>query len=124
MPWVAGAAHAGFSSATPWLPLGQGHAERAVDVQEADPNSMLHFTRQLLAVRRGQPALRRGSVQVETLGDVLLVHRDWQGQRVTGAFNLGAQAATIALAGQLLAAHGGASATHLPAFSGVLLQCA
>ena len=124
MPWVAAAAQAGFSSATPWLPLGEGHAERAVDVQEADPQSMLHFTRALLAVRRAQPALRLGAVHVETAGDVLLVTRDWQGAQLRAAFNLGATPQDIALAGDVLANTGGASISHLPAFSGVLLQCA
>ncbi len=124
MPWVAAAAQAGFSSATPWLPLGEGHAERAVDVQEADPQSMLHFTRALLAVRRAQPALRLGAVHVETAGDVLLVTRDWQGAQLRAAFNLGATPQDIALAGDVLANTGGASISHLPAFSGVVLQCA
>lgn len=35
------AANAGFGTGTPWLPLGRGHRELAVDGQDADPDSTL-----------------------------------------------------------------------------------
>ncbi|MDX9864067.1 MAG: alpha-amylase family glycosyl hydrolase [Anaerolineaceae bacterium] len=51
---------AGFTSGTPWLPVHQNAAQRNVTAQEADPNSLLHFYRQLLKLRRETPALRSG----------------------------------------------------------------
>jgi alpha-glucosidase len=52
----------GFTAAsvTPWLPLGDTHASN-VEQQQADPNSVLMLTRDLIALRKGQPDLRAGS---------------------------------------------------------------
>lgn len=55
LPWSAGAPHAGFGpadGADPWLPQPEGWAHYAVDVQEADPGSMLTLYREMLAHRR------------------------------------------------------------------------
>jgi alpha-glucosidase len=41
----------GFSTAEPWLPL-TDPAERNVADQRADPNSLLHFWRELIKLRR------------------------------------------------------------------------
>ena len=48
MRWDAGP-HAGFSTAEPWLPVGEG---AAVAAQRDDPRSMLTLYRRLLALRR------------------------------------------------------------------------
>jgi alpha-glucosidase len=100
MPWQSAAPQAGFNAgATPWLPLGQGHAERAVDLQEADAGSVLNQARALLAWRRSEPRLRLGAIAFhEALGEVLLFER-----RLTGgaslvlAFNLGPEDVLIPL---------------------------
>ncbi len=63
MPWCHDAPGAGFSRGRPWLPLDPRHASLAVDLQEADPRSMLHFTRALVACRRSDPALRSGTMR-------------------------------------------------------------
>jgi alpha-glucosidase len=99
MPWTAAAPHAGFSSAQPWLPLGTGHAERAVDVQEADPTSALHSARRLLAWRRSQPLLVRGEQRFfDAPEPVLLFERfDAAGHRLLVAVNLGAEPVQITL---------------------------
>jgi len=59
-PWQAQGSEGGFTSGTPWLPLGSKNHARAADRQEADPASLLHFTRGLLALRKAHPALRIG----------------------------------------------------------------
>ncbi len=64
MPWQGDALGLGFSDATPWLPVGPDHATLAVDQQEADAQSMLQWTRAVLALRRAHPALRTGGVTV------------------------------------------------------------
>jgi alpha-glucosidase len=64
MPWQADAPYAGFSTATPWLPVPAEHHALAADVQAADPESLLHACRRLLAWRRTQPALQRGRLTV------------------------------------------------------------
>jgi alpha-glucosidase len=90
MPWQRHAPHAGFSTAEPWLPADPAHALRAVDVQEAEPNSLLNHTRTLIALRRQQPALRHGSCTVRAAdGDVLWLQRGEGANGVHAVFNLG-----------------------------------
>jgi alpha-glucosidase len=59
MRWEASAT-AGFSKVTSWLPVGPGDAPH-VHGQERDPASMLALYRRLLLLRRGSPALQRGT---------------------------------------------------------------
>jgi alpha-glucosidase len=75
MPWDAQVPNAGFSTGTPWLPLGAGHADLAVSVQDADPDSVLEFTRRCIAVRNASPALCRGDIEFVDTGAPLLVFR-------------------------------------------------
>ncbi|WP_017668730.1 alpha-amylase family glycosyl hydrolase [Sandarakinorhabdus sp. AAP62] len=126
MPWVAAAPGAGFSTGKPWLPLGADHAARAVDVQRDDPGSMLHWTQMLMALRRSQPALRHGNVEVAVAqGNTLVLCRSWAGQRLVCAFNLGAEPCAVDLpACTILAQHGGATPSLLPAYSGLIARCA
>ena len=59
MQWD-GSRNAGFSEATPWLPVAPNAAQVNVESQRDDPDSMLSFYRRLLALRRGEPALEIG----------------------------------------------------------------
>jgi len=89
MPWSESAANLGFSSAEPWLPVGDSHRSLAVQTQENDSCSVLAFTRQCLALRSGNPALRQGSIDIVEAGDALLLFdRVLDGQRLRCAFNL------------------------------------
>lgn len=64
-PWKKRGPHAGFSKArSTWLPVPDEHRPLAVDQQERDPHSMLHFYRQLLAWRKTHPALITGSLKL------------------------------------------------------------
>jgi alpha-glucosidase len=60
MQWNA-APFAGFSTAKPWLKVHPNYVHRNVAAQQADPNSVLNFTRRLIALRRAHAALRQGS---------------------------------------------------------------
>ena len=92
MPWVADAPHAGFSTAEPWLPVGDANAAIAIDRQEHDSSSMLALTRHLVALRNGNPALRTGAIAVlEASGDVLAFERDGGGQKLLCLFNFAAE---------------------------------
>jgi alpha-glucosidase len=65
MPWSAKGPNAGFSAAAEtWLPLDERHRALAADVQEADPASMLHAARRIIALRKAHPALQTGEVGV------------------------------------------------------------
>ena len=94
MPWQADAAHAGFSSTEPWLPVDPRHPPLAVDRQDADPASILNLTRRLIALRKAEPALRLGSLRFLDLPAPLLGFERSDGDDVlTCVFNLGHQKA-------------------------------
>ncbi len=92
MPWKANANdHAGFSSGTPWLPVGPDHPALAVDRQDADPQSLLNLTRHLLAFRHASEALMTGSAEVVEAGDAILaIERVAAGETLLCVFNFGA----------------------------------
>lgn len=83
MPWRSGDPAMGFTTGRPWLPLGSEHSIIAVDRQEADPSSLLHFTRAVLALRNRHPALQTGSLEVLRADDTTLAF-----ERVDGANRL------------------------------------
>jgi alpha-glucosidase len=87
MPWDPTQPHVGFSSGTPWLPLGEAHAALTVSEQERDPNSTLIYARKLLAARKAHPALWDGNLSLLP-GEALAFVREGGGQRIACAFNL------------------------------------
>tara|TARA_R110002033_G_scaffold15752_18_gene44272 strand:- start:4722 stop:5837 length:1116 start_codon:yes stop_codon:yes gene_type:complete len=90
MPWVSAALEGGFTTGTPWLPMGQGHLEAAVDVQEADTESVLNFTRRLLQVRGTSMALTAGDINFEEADVPLLAFwRSSGDESLFCIFNLG-----------------------------------
>lgn len=72
MPWQGAAAHGGFSGVEPWLPVPEEHLARAVDAAEKDASSTLNFTRNFLKWRKGQQALRTGTIAFEDAGESVL----------------------------------------------------
>ncbi|MFZ2491969.1 MAG: alpha-amylase family glycosyl hydrolase [Thermoanaerobaculia bacterium] len=53
--------HAGFTRGTPWLPVATDFRTMNVAVETEDPRSMLTLHRRLLALRRAETALHRGT---------------------------------------------------------------
>ena len=53
MSWNKGK-NAGFSEAAPWLPVHPNHTKINVEDQEKDENSLLHFYRKLIALRKSK----------------------------------------------------------------------
>lgn len=89
MPWAGSARHGGFTAGVPWLPLPVAHLAMAVDVQEADPASLLHSARRFLKWRRGVPALVHGALLPVVLPEPLIGFvRTFDGQQVMAVFNL------------------------------------
>ena len=98
MPWEAGAADLGFhiaakahepASAKPWLPVAESHRTLAVDAQDAQPGSLLHFYRNLLRWRKDQPALMQGEMTLlEPHPQVLAFVRSDAQQQLLCVFNL------------------------------------
>jgi alpha-glucosidase len=92
MPWARDANMAGFTAAPDaWLPLDPRHRALAVDTQEADPDCVLHFTRAMLALRRGSAALRDGDfIALDAPEPLLAFERIAPSDRMLCVFNLGA----------------------------------
>jgi alpha-glucosidase len=87
MPWNADKPNLGFSSGSPWLPLGPEHKALAVSEQERDPQSALATTRKLLAARKAHPALLHGSLTLLP-GPLLAFTREHESEKIVCVFNL------------------------------------
>ncbi|ACM05526.1 alpha-D-1,4-glucosidase [Thermomicrobium roseum DSM 5159] len=89
MPWDT-SPYAGFSTVEPWLPLNPDYPKRNVAVQRDDPRSMLSLYRQLLILRRAEPALAIGSYRpVSATRDLLAYLREAAGRRLLVALDFG-----------------------------------
>jgi alpha-glucosidase len=127
MPWIGTAPDLGFGSETPWLPFGGDHSALAADHQNADPDSLLHWTRQVLAVRNAHPALRQGDIRILHSDDaVLAFERRDAGECLLCVFNLGDAArgwpSDLAQTGAVLLSANAASTAALPPYSGLVLR--
>ncbi|MGK6307082.1 alpha-amylase family glycosyl hydrolase [Variovorax sp. DT-64] len=95
MQWSS-APQAGFTTGTPWLRLADDWPQRNVESQSRDATSTLTLYRRLIALRRAQPALNRGSYEgLESEEDVLAYARTFEGRRVVVVLNFGATAAAL-----------------------------
>jgi oligo-1,6-glucosidase len=59
MQWDAGE-HAGFTTGTPWIPVNPNHTEINAQAAVADPDSVFHHYRKLIALRHDEPAVALG----------------------------------------------------------------
>ncbi|WIW90670.1 alpha glucosidase (plasmid) [Sphingobium sp. V4] len=127
LPWAADATQAGFSTVDPWLPHGEDHLALAVDAQEADPASLLNHSRAMLALRRENPALRLGSLEIIVADEARLVFRRRVAeQSMLCVFNLSGEAlewpldkAVIGMANVCI---NGADNGSLPPYGAVLIE--
>jgi alpha-glucosidase len=94
MRWTR-APDAGFTTGTPWLPIGGEPAMNVAD-ESADPYSLLALYRRLLALRCTTPALSLGSYEgIPASGDILAFRRRHPDSEVVVALNLGHEPATL-----------------------------
>jgi alpha-glucosidase len=95
MQWNA-TRNAGFSVATPWLPLASDFAHENVVNLDADTGSILTLYRALIQLRKQLPQLASGSYEsVAAQGDLLLYRRRAEGEALIIALNLGAEPASV-----------------------------
>ena len=88
MAWNA-SINAGFSKAEPWLPLHGDWPTRNAAAQNEDPGSMLKLYRALLRLRRSEPALSIGALQLDHGTEhVLAYKRQLDGSRFQIMLNL------------------------------------
>jgi alpha-glucosidase len=79
MQWD-GSTSAGFSDASPWLPVAKAYAQINVLVEKEDPTSILTLYRHLIGLRRASPALTQGSYRALSLGDNVLSYERAEGE--------------------------------------------
>ncbi len=103
MQWDA-TAHAGFTQGSPWLPLHPEYPNRNVAAQQSDPDSLLNFYRQLIRVRRNQPALQSGRFAPLRGGDRdTLVYLRQQGEQIClVGLNFSHHPQIVGLSGELI----------------------
>ena len=63
MQWDAGP-HAGFTTGTPWLPANPNHVEINAAAAQADPSSVFHHYRALIALRHHHPLVVDGRFEL------------------------------------------------------------
>jgi alpha-glucosidase len=89
MQWNA-SPYAGFSTATPWLPLSDDFTHENVVNLEADFRSTLSLYKALIDLRKKLPQLVSGAyVPISAEGDLLLYRRQCGGEFVVVALNPG-----------------------------------
>jgi alpha-glucosidase len=91
IPWDDSDLH-GWPAA-PWLPFPPESGARNVATLRADPSSILHLYRDLLALRRGQPELHLGSLSLLDLGPDVLAYT--RGDSWLVALNFGTASAAL-----------------------------
>ena len=127
LPWATDAAQAGFSRVEPWLPHGEDHLDLAVDRQEADPGSLLNHSRAMLALRKANPALLNGSLEVLVADEARLAfRRRADGQSLLCLFNLSGEPAqwpeAIVSTNRVIITVNGAAPGSLPPFGALVIE--
>ncbi len=127
MVWECASPRCGFSNAEPWLPIGPDHPQKAVDVQNAEANSLLNLTRKLIALRQSTPALRLGKIEgLRVSGDLLTFDRLFEGRRLQCSFNFGAEPIDAMLddgdQNSTILSINGATPSKLPAFGALIAK--
>ncbi|HTO42283.1 MAG TPA: alpha-glucosidase [Rhizomicrobium sp.] len=110
MPWNANEPNLGFTTGKPWLPVSPTHAGLAVTEQQSNPNSTLHFTRSMLALRKANPALQSGDISfLDAPAHILAFRRTHAAGDVLCVFNFSAEETTY---GEIRLAAFGHRITH------------
>lgn len=130
MVWKKAAKNGGFTRGQPWLPFDRAHAALAVDAQEKDKDSVLHFAHKLIAWRRSQPALQGGTFNVlPGKGGRVQFEYTHKSQVLRCVFNFGRHALKQPLRGQLVQAVGATlgkgkheGLLFLPPMSGAVME--
>lgn len=99
MPWSLGE-NLGFSTGQPWLPPAVEHVGLTVETQEADPNSTLAASREMIAFRKASPAMTLGEIEfLETPEPVLAFVRRHEGEAIACVFNLSGEPTPVDVPG-------------------------
>lgn len=87
-------ANAGFTTGSPWLPVGDDFAEKSVRMEMTDPNSLLRFYQRMLAFREEHDAFGSYSLSINeelSNGKLLAYYRQLNGDRFLVLLNFSKQ---------------------------------
>ena len=84
MQWTAGK-QAGFTSGEPWLGIPENYRTINAQAEEGDPDSILHYYRALVQLRKDQPVIAEGSIRFLDTGNdrVFAYERSQEGRTLT-----------------------------------------
>lgn len=98
IPWERDLHHGGFTEGKPWLPVAVEHLDHAVRNQADDDASTLGFYRKMIAFRKANPVLSKGSLSIVEAHETLISFiREHERAKMFCAFNLAADDARIEL---------------------------
>lgn len=104
LTWRRDAKNAGYSTSnTPWLPGGQTMDGNGIDEQMADPNSILTFVRDIIALRKQHMALQFGQyIPVDCGDDMFCFERQTAEQHLHLMCNFSDQVREVPAIGTLI----------------------
>jgi len=98
MQWDA-SEHAGFTTGTPWIAVNPNHVEVNAQAERADPDSVFHHYRRLIALRHEEPAVALGDFTMLLADDpqVYACLRRLEGTEVLMVANVSGEPAVAAV---------------------------
>ena len=98
MQWDA-SVHAGFSTGTPWIKVNPNYSEINVQRARIDPDSVLHYYRKLIRLRREHPVIVHGcyDLLLEAHKQVYAFTRTWKNERLLVILNFSPDAPVFTL---------------------------
>lgn len=123
--WDAGAG-AGFTEGEPWIKLNPQYEQINVAAAEEDPNSVLHFYRKLLALRKAHQVFSFGDFDVLDAGHdkVLAYRRNYRDESIEVWLNFSGETVACNVGGgeSLIGNYEAGAAGELRAWEGVIFN--
>jgi len=96
MQWTAGK-NAGFSEAEPWMPVNPNYTFINAESQMNDPDSVFHFYKKLIRLRKEHPVIVHGdfTLLMEEDTQVFAYTREYEGRKLLVACNFSSQEAKL-----------------------------
>ncbi len=87
MQWTSGK-YAGFSSGQPWIDLPQNSSYINAEQEEKDPDSILNYYKELIRLRKSEPAVKDGKIEFLCRGqEAIFAYRRILGDQEILVFN-------------------------------------
>ena len=101
MQWD-GSDNAGFTTGTPWLPVNPNYRGINAEAALADENSVFHYYRKLIALRKRTPVIQRGSFAlVDAQNEKVFAYtRDLEDQKLLVVCNFTAEEVDFPIPGE------------------------